>query len=480
MIESNAVQFLSPQYRRLSETQLRRIHEASLEILEHIGVRLYEEEAVILCKKAGMDVVDGNLVYFPSWRVEWALGIVPKQIVLYDQEGTPRIRLSGQRSYYGNGSDLLFIIDHHSGIRRKAVFQDVRDIIWLLDALPGYDFVMSGFLPSDVPTERAECMQMLAMLENTKKPIIYVTTNLPRTQEAIAMAEMVAGGAPELRRRPFAVNYVNISGPLKHNSESLQKLLWLAEKNLPVIYRPAIANRGLSAPITAAGFLAMNNAAALAGVVLSQLKREGAPFLRCSCAGGTFDMKTMVGLHSAPEIRGFNEELAHFYRMPCFGLGGTTDAKAVDQQAALEAALTLMSATLSGAQLIHDVGYMESGLAGSHVQLFICHEIIQWLAQYMKGLIINEETLALDIIEKVGPEQSFLDTDHTYRHFREDHYPVLLDRRRYDEWAAAGSTSLADQAKEKVDEILTEHPPRKLPESTLRDLRRLAEEGLHF
>ncbi len=478
MIESNAVEFLSPQYRRLSDAQLRRIHEASLEILDRVGVRLYEKEAVNLCKKAGMEVVDGNLVYFPSWRIEWALGIVPKQIVLYDQEGRPSIRLSGPRSYYGNGSDLLFIIDHRSGVRRKAILQDVYDIVRVLDALPSYDFVMSGFIPSDISIEQAERMQMLAMLENTKKPIIYVTTNLRHTQEAIAMAEIVAGGATELRRRPFAVNYVNITGPLKHNRESLEKLLWLAEKNLPAIYRPAIANRGLSAPITAAGFLAMNNAAALAGMVLSQLKREGAPFLRCSCAGGTFDMKTMVGLHSAPEIRGFNEELAHFYRLPCFGLGGTSDAKAVDQQGALEAALTLMSATLSGAQLIHDVGYMESGLAGSLVQLLICHEIIQWLEQYMKGLIINEETLALDVIENVGPEHSFLDTDHTYRHFRDDHYPDLLDRRRYDDWAADGSKSLADRAREKVDEILTEYTPRKLPESTLRDLRRLAEEGL--
>jgi trimethylamine--corrinoid protein Co-methyltransferase len=475
MIESNKIALESPYYRRLSDTQLQQIHNASLEILERTGIRFNDEEAVKLFKKGGAEVVDGNRVHVPSWRVEWALSIVPKQIILYDRGGNPAIRLSGWKSYFGNGSDLLHIIDHRTDERRKPILQDIRDLVRILDVLPHYDFVMSGFIPSDVPTERAEYHQMLAMLENTDKPIIYVTTNLASTEEEVGMAEAVAGGTDELRRRPFAACYINITHPLRHNPESIQKLLFLAGKGLPFIYRPSIVTRGLTTPITVPGFLAVNNTAALAGLVLSQLKREGAPFIRDSCAGGTFDMRTTVGLHSAPEVRGFNEELAHYYNLPCFGIGGTSASKAVDQQAALEASLTLITSTLAGAQLIHDVGYMDSGTTTALTQVVICHEIIAWIKQYMKGLVIDEESLALHVVEEVGTDGNFIETEHTLRHFKEDEYPELRDHRRYDDWLALGGTTLKDRASEKVEKLLAEHEPPPLDEGIRKALRKVVQ-----
>ena len=176
-------------------------------------------------------------------------------------------------------------------------------------------------------------------------------------------------------------------------------------------------------------------------------------------------MLTTVGLHSAPEVRGFNEDLAHFYQLPCFGIGGTSASKTIDQQAAMEASLTLISSTLSGAQLIHDVGYMDSGTATSLIQLMICHEIISWIKIYMKGLEINSENLALDLIDEVGTEGFFLDTEHTLRHYKEDEYPELRDHHRYEEWKRKGATSLKERAKEKVDDILGRHKPSKLQPS---------------
>ena len=316
---------------------------------------------------------------------------------------------------------------------------------------------------------------MLAMLENTDKPIIYVTTNLASTEEEVGMAEAVAGGTDELRRRPFAACYINITHPLRHNPESIQKLLFLAGKGLPFIYRPSIVTRGLTTPITVPGFLAVNNTAALAGLVLSQLKREGAPFIRDSCAGGTFDMRTTVGLHSAPEVRGFNEELAHYYNLPCFGIGGTSASKAVDQQAALEASLTLITSTLAGAQLIHDVGYMDSGTTTALTQVVICHEIIAWIKQYMKGLVIDEESLALHVVEEVGTDGNFIETEHTLRHFKEDEYPELRDHRRYDDWLALGGTTLKDRASEKVEKLLAEHEPPPLDEGIRKALRKVVQ-----
>ena len=187
-------------------------------------------------------------------------------------------------------------------------------------------------------------------------------------------------------------------------------------------------------------------------------------------------MKTSVGLHSAPEVRGFNEELAHFYRMPGFGIGGTSASKKVDQQAALEASLTLLSSVLSGAQLIHDVGYMDSGTTTSFNHIVICHEIIGWIQQFMKGLVIDDETLALDSVHEVGPDGEHLTSKHTLAHFRKDYYPELLDQRRYDDWFNAGATSLEDRARKKVDAILEKHRPPQIPEPVSQTLQRILDE----
>jgi len=476
-MEPNFITLNTPYYRRLSDSQIQVLHDSTLEVLEHTGVRILEEEALDLFKKGGADVTDGNHVRIPSWRVEWAIKAAPKQIVLYDQEGKPAIRLRGRNCYYGNGSDLVNIIDHRDNQRRPATLQDIREIVAVLDALPHIDFVMSGFIPGDIDPEIAERHQMQVMVENTKKPIIYVTTSLPNTQAKVAMAEAVAGGEAELRRRPFCANYINIAHPFRHNPESLQKLLFLAGKGLPAIYRPSIVTRGISTPITIPGFLVANNAAQLTGLVVSQLKREGTPFIRCCHSGGTFDMRTTVGLHSAPEVRGFQEDLAHWYGLPSFGIGGTSASKCVDQQAALEAALTLMSSTLSGAHLIHDVGYLESGLTGSLPHLVICHEIIAWLKAYMKGLEINDESLALDVIDEVAPDGSFIDSQHTVRHLREDHYPELRNQKRFEEWFAEGAMTLLDRATKKVETILAAHKPRELPEGVRKAIQKIVGKG---
>jgi trimethylamine--corrinoid protein Co-methyltransferase len=293
--------------------------------------------------------------------------------------------------------------------------------------------------------------------------MVFVTTDMEKARKETEMLELVAGGTRALREKPTAACYINIATPLRHNEESVQKLLYFAEKGLPIIYRPSLVMRGMTTPITVPGFLALNNSSQLAGVVLSQLKNEGAPFIRCGCAGGTFDMGTSVGLLSAPEVRGFNEDLAHFYRLPCFGIGGTTDSKAVDAQAAMEAALTLLTSTQAGAQLIHDVGYMESGATGSLEQLVIAHEMIGWVKAYMKTPEINDETLALDVIAEVGPDGAFIETEHTLNHFREDHYPELSDRKRFHRWFEDGGSTMKERARVQLERILSEKPQQKLP-----------------
>ncbi|MCP4630097.1 MAG: hypothetical protein GY850_42295 [bacterium] len=296
---SNDQALNSPFAKKLADEQCQKIYWACLEILERTGVCLYDQDAVDLLKKAGAYVNNGNRVRIPSGMVEKAFNTVPKNLSLYDRMGNRVMQVGGYRSYFGTGSDCLNIIDHRTGEHRQAVLQDITEGMIVCDSLDNIDFVMSMFLPSDVPQERLDRYEMEVMLNNTTKPIIYVTTEFSGCADAVKMAEIVAGGEDTLRCRPFAACYINVTTGLRHNEEALQKLLYLSEKGLPFTYIPS-AQGGVTAPITIAGTMAVNYAGVLTGLVLSQLKREGTPFIIPGWGGNMLDMKTMVQPYADP------------------------------------------------------------------------------------------------------------------------------------------------------------------------------------
>jgi trimethylamine--corrinoid protein Co-methyltransferase len=460
----------SVQYSRLSPDQCQKLHNASLEILARTGARLYHQEAIHLLEKAGANISDGNRVRIPAGLVEKAFSTVPKRVTLYDRDGASPLFLEEGNCYYGTGSDCLNIIDHRTGQRRKPVLQDVVEGMVVCDALPHIDFVMSMFLPSDVDPMVSDRYQMQAMLNHTTKPIVYVTNEFSGCVDAVEMAEIVAGGPQAFKLRPFAACYINVTTGLRHNEEALQKLLFLADKGLPALYIPVVIS-SISGPMTTAGSMALVNAGVLVGLVLSQLKREGAPFIVPGWGAEGIDMKTMVNPYCAPDPRGIAHAMGHHYHLPIFGLGGCSESKLVDQQAAAEAALTLMCETLGGANIIHDLGYLESGLCGSLAQLVICNEIVGWMEHLMSPVEVSEETLALDLIDEIGPDGQFLDSEHTMAHFRERWYPDVFERGNYDQWVAAGGNSLGERAAERVEQILSEHQPEALPKDVAQKIK---------
>ena len=469
-IRVNDRTFGGVQYGRLAPEQCQKLHNASLEILARTGARLYDQEAIDLLRQAGASVSDGNLVRIPAGLVEKAFSTVPKRVTLYDRNGKAAIFLEEGNCHFGPGSDCLNIIDHRTGERRNPVLQDVVEGMTVCDALPHIDFVMSMFLPADVDAMVSDRYQMEAMLNNTTKPIVFVTNEFSGCVDAVEMAEVVAGGPEALKLRPFVACYINVTTGLRHNEEALQKLLFLADRGLPAMYVPVVVS-GISGPMTMAGSLALINAGVLVGLVLSQLKREGAPFIVPGWGAEGIDMKTMVNPYCAPEPKGIAHAIGHHYNLPIFGLGGCSESKLVDQQAAAEAALTLMAETLGGANLIHDLGYLESGLCGSLAQLVICDEMVGWLEHMMAPVEINEETLALNLIDEIGPDGQFLDTEHTMAHFRERWYPDVFERGNYDQWQAKGGKSLGERAAERVEKILAEHRPEPLPEDVAQKIR---------
>jgi len=473
-IRSNDRIFGNAQFRRLSDEQCQKLYWACLEILERTGVCLYDQEALDLLEKAGVPATDGNRVHIPAGMVEKAFTTVPKQVTLCDWHGNRVMPVEGHRSFFGPGSDCLNIIDHRTGERRQPVLRDVVEAMIVADALPHIDFAMSMFLPVDVPQPVADRYQMEAMLNHTIKPVVFVTTEFSGCVDAVEMAEVVIGGPRALQRNPTVACYINVTTGLRHNQEALQKLLYLAGKGLPAIYVPS-SQGGVTAPVTTAGALAVSQAGALVGLVLSQLKREGAPFIMPGWGGNMLDMQTMVQPYADPDKRALAADFVHFLGLPMFALAGCSDSKAVDQQAGIEAALTLMTDALCGGNIVHDLGYLESGMSGSLAQLVICDEILSWLEHFVRGVEINDETLALDLIDEVGPDGQFLDSKHTLEHFRKRWYPSLFERGNYAKWLAKGGKTLGQRAAEQVDTILAEHKPEPLPEDVARATHAIVE-----
>jgi len=461
MLQSNYITLDAPRFRKLSDDQVERLHHASLEILDRTGVRLFEPEALDLLKRKGVSVEDGNLVHIPPGLVEWALTVAPKRTVLCNRQGQRVMPMERNNVFYGPGSDCPNVIDLQTGERRPGVLQDIIDAATVCDALPNIDFLMSFCIASDLPQETADRHQMRAMLMHTSKPILFVTTEFEGCIDVIKMAEAVMGGEEQLRRNPIGACYINVTHPMRHNKEALQKLLFLSGKGLPTTYTPVVL-RGATGPVTAAGAIALANAGELAGLVLAQINREGAPIILTGGVNDMLDMRTTVDSYADPTNRVMLVELAHRYDLPIFGLTGCSDSKMPDEQAAAEAAFSIMLETLAGAQMAHDVGYLEGGMCNSIEQIVICDELISYTKHFMKPLEINEDTLALDLIHETGPDGNYLSSDHTRSHYRQDWYPKLFDRRNFEEWQRAGSKTLRQRAREKALKILETHKPDPL------------------
>ncbi|HOL17336.1 MAG TPA: trimethylamine methyltransferase family protein, partial [Bacillota bacterium] len=294
--------------------------------------------------------------------------------------------------------------------------------------------------------------------------------------EIIEIASIAAGGKETLVEKPYLVLYAEPTSPLQHTREALEKLLTCAAERLPVIYAPAVMS-GATGPVTLAGGIVVANAEILSGLVIHQLKAPGAPFI---CGGGVppMHMAHSICSYGAPErdlgcislVR-----LAQYYRLPVFTTAGCSDAHVFDQQAGMEVGFNLLISGLAGGNLIHDLGYIGVGMTSCLEHLLLCNETVGAVKHLLRGVAITPETLALDLIEKVGPGGHFLSEEHTARHFRREMYfPKVLNRNNYDGWLAEGGKSFGERANEVVKEILAHHKPPALPPEREAEIRRVA------
>ena len=473
MITTHTTKMASAHYARMGPGECEKIHLASLEILERIGIDVHDEKARDILVKGGAKA-DGLRVRLSEYMVTQALSVAPKRLTLYNRHGKVAIRAGGYNSYFGGGSDCLNVLDHHTGERRKPLLKDVEQATRLMDALPEIDFVMSAFLPEDVDGRVYDRYQMEVMLNNTTKPIVFVTPDFEGCVAAVEMCEAVAGGAEAFQHKPFATCYINVTSGMIANAEALQKCMFLAEKGLPQLYIPLNAG-GVNSPVTTAGCMASMNAGTLLGIVLAQLVRPGSPVAVPGWNGGPYNLKTMVGNYVLADEQGVPTSMGKYYDLPVFGLGGSTDSKVLDQQCGFEITLSLMTSLLHGANIIHDVGFMDSGLQGSLQIIAIANDILGFLRAATRGVEVNDETLALDVIEELGPTGSFLDHDHTMRHYKEPFYSKLADKNQYSLWLEQGGKTMEARAAEMVDAILAEHQPEPLPEDVQQAIKKIVQ-----
>jgi trimethylamine--corrinoid protein Co-methyltransferase len=479
----------TPQFRVLSDDQIEEIFHSALDVLGQVGTRVYGEEGLALLRDAGCLVSDddasagsaGPLVHIPSWLVKDALNTTPERIVVAGRDRRKRIFLEKDKIYFGTGSDCPSLIDPYTEEVRKYTYQDIYNAARISDALPHIDFHMSLGLTSGVLAHTYDRHQFLAMMQGTSKPLVITAVDKEGLADQYRMACEVLGGPKEFAKAPLFAVYIEPSSPLSNSVEAVEKILYAAETGIPAIYTPCIIC-GATGPVTLAGAMVQCLAECLVGVVLAQLQRRGAAVV----IGGVqsnMDMATAILSYGAPEmvlLSAAMTDVAKWLRLPMFSTAGCSDSKVLDQQAAIEATMSVTIAALSGANLIHDVGYLESGLLGSFDMLVMSNEVIGMAKHILGSITVTPETLAVDVIERVGPGGHYLTQEHTRQHFRTElWFPTLMDRQQRRGWEASGRKTMAERVRAKVVDILEHHEPMPIPaevEARLKEIVAQADE----
>ncbi len=478
MIQSSFVDNRSVFFRVLSEDQIWEIRQAAFEILEKAGCRVLHAGALDLLRSAGA-VVHDDWVKVPRHIVEGCVRTAPKGFTIYDRAGKRALEVEGRKSYYGTSTASPNTRDALTGQIRETRVADIALGAQVADALPHIDWVMPMGSSQDVPALAADVYEFEAVVTHTTKPVIFIGYS-PRGVELVyEMAAEVAGGLDRLRERPFVIAYPEPISPLLFPAEVVDRMFIAADLFLPQVPGSSV-QPGATGPVTLAGSVAQLIAEGLMGLTLIQLRRPGAP---CCLSGniGILDMRHAIMSIAAPEISlalAAQAEVAQSFGLPTWGLAGATDSKTIDAQAGIESAFSILAQGLTGLNLIHDVGYMDRGMVCSAEMLVLGNEVIGMAKRFIRGIEVSAETLARELVTKIGPGGHFLEEKHTLRHFRNELWmPELLTREHRDVWEQAGAKDMSQRVQERVREIVDGHAAPPLPDATLARLRELRQRG---
>ena len=450
----------------------RRVHKASLRLLSRTGVEMKDEGARARCGAAGA-AVEGTRVRMPAGLIERALDSAPRTWTLRPRGGeTPPLELRDGAGYAGSGPDCLYVSDPVTGGRRRARLADVEAAARVVEALPNIDFAMSMALPGDVANEVVDVVQFSAMLRGTRKPVVVSSPFGGETLRTMHEMAAAAGCADS-----FACLAMT-SPPLMLDDVCCTKTLTCAELGVPLVLAPSVS-AGAQGPASLAACVAVANAEVLAGLVLHQLAAAGAPFVM-GVGTGVMNMQHAVEVYNSPGVFLGNQaqlDVIRWYGLPSWHYAGHSDSKLLDEQWALELGISTIMGALSRATLLHDVGYLESGLQSALEGLVLGDEVVGYARALLGDVPVTDETLAVAEVEAVGPGGTHLGTKMTRQHFRDFWRASLIDQSTHERWSAAGATSLLDRVRARLAEIQAAGPAFVLDDPALRRLDELASGG---
>ncbi len=445
----------------LDSQGVRLITQTALEILEQVGVAVKSEKVQKLLSDNGC-VVDRRsaVVKFPQSLVQEMARKNDRSVTFYGRTRKHDARLDFEHVHVtsdGNGTDAM---DFETRKRRPSTKSDVAKSAFVADALKGHGINWPSVTSQDVPLGTRHIHDLQASLENTEKHITIATnTTTWEVEDVVELASAAVGGREELRKRPIISSIHTSFSPLQIEGENIDAGLTATDAGLPICFY-VMPGPGSTGPATLAGSVAVGVAEALAGNTIIQAHRTGTAYV-FSCGMANMDMKTSTRAGGGPEhglTSAAYTQIAHSLGFPSLTGGFVTTSKGPDEQSAYEKFASAVTPILAGTDMIAGIGLLEDCRTIWLEQLVIDSEIAMIVKRIAEGIEVNEDTLALDVIQKVGIGKDYLGQRHTMEHFRTEHFiPVVSDRSSFDTWAAKGSKTLIDRAGDEVRRIFREH-----------------------
>jgi len=464
-----------PRISFLSESEIEAIHDASLRVLEKTGIKVLSKPALDILKKAGAKVdYETNHATLHRNLVEEALKMAPKTIKYCARNPRYDVVLNRQESHFCATGGPPFMVDWETGKRRYSTSEDIAQCATIADYLDHVDLIWPLGAGNDVPAPMRYIVDMYTSLRNCEKHFEGDATTGKEAQYQIEIAAAIVGGREELKERPIFSHVICTLPPLCYDKGMTEASIELARAGIPVVVMP-MPTAGGTGPATLAGTMVVNNAEFLGGLVIQEFASPGAPVVYAA-AVGTIDFKTGSNMPS-PESGLMHlalSQVAHYYDLPSeIGVTGGTTSKVLDTQAGYERARTILTNLSTTPDIALGLGGLEGARMTSAEALVIDNEIIDYALRFVEGFEVNDDTLAVDIIDKVGPGGIYLGEKHTVQHFRERWMSRLSDISSYETWEKQGSRSIDEVAREKVREILATHKVTPLPEDVEKEIGRI-------
>ncbi|MBC2713644.1 MAG: trimethylamine methyltransferase family protein [Desulfosarcina sp.] len=458
-------------YKPLSPEGIETIHDASLTILEKTGIT-YEaglEETVGMLAEAGATIDRGaSRIRFSRELIREQVAKAPSQVILYARDGKNDLDLTEDKVHLGTGGAAVKILDLETGEPRPSTLNDLYDLGRLVDRLDHIHFFLRPCIPTDIPEADYDVNMFYACLKATGKHVMSGVNDEAGLHRIIDMAAMLAGGKEQLRAKPFISVITSFAiSPLKLCTQSTRIMQECNRQGIPVALSAAPMS-GSTSPMTMSGTLAQLHAEQMAGITICQLTNPAAPLLYGGIPGMA-NMATMGYLGGGVECGMMNaaiHQLAAHINVPNYNSAGLTDAKLPDAQAGWEKAMTILLGAMGGSNYMHhSAGMLESMLTVAPEQFVIDDEIIGMACKVLKGIEVDADHLAMEVIDSVGPAGNFMMAPHTMKYMRSEYFQSngVTDRNIRHQWEQGGSLDTRDRAKNIARKILASEETPYIP-----------------